>query len=59
MSYKECSERFGVHGKNLWLVIAEVGKNDRPLADKLANEYESMLQAMIDILDCWGRRLEH
>ena len=48
-----------MHGKNLWLVIAEVDKNNKALADKLANEYEGMLEAMIDILDCWSKRIEH
>ena len=59
MSFKECSEKFGTHGKNIWLAIAEVGKQNEVLADKLANEYEGILQAMIDILDCWSKRLEH
>jgi hypothetical protein len=59
MAFHEYSERLGLHGKNLWTTIAEVADKDKVLADKLANEYDGILQAMIDMIDYWSKRLEH
>jgi len=59
MSFHEYSERLGLHGKNLWVAIAEVADNDKAMASKLAHEYDGILGAMIDMLDYWSKRLEH
>ena len=59
MSFKECSEKLDIHGKNLWLAIAEVGKSNAALADRLTCEYDGILEAMMGILDSWSKRFEH
>jgi hypothetical protein len=59
MAFQEYSERLGLHGKNLLAAIAEVADRDKDLASKLATEYDGILQAMIDMIDYWSKRLEH
>jgi len=38
---------------------AEVTDKDKALGGKLASEYDDILQAMIDMIDYWSKRLEH
>ena len=59
MSFHEYTERLGLHGRNLRVAIEEVANRDKALAAKLADEYDGILQAMIDMIDYWSKRLEH
>ena len=59
MTSQDASERFGTHGKNLWITIGRVEKLDKGLAEELGKEYSGMLEAMSDILERMKTHLEH
>ena len=56
---QDASERFGTHGKNLWITIGRVEKLDKGLAEELGREYYGMLEAMSDMLERMKTHLEH
>lgn len=59
MTSQDASERFGTHGKNLWIAIGRVEKLDKGLAEELGKEYNGLLQAMAEILERMQKHLEH
>jgi len=59
MTFKENSERFERHCKNIFDAIRRVEKLDKRLASELDEEYRGFLQALYEILDGMSKHLVH